>query len=257
MTLLTCAAVRRRLAAFHDRELPVTEMIAFEGHLKDCPPCAHELRDLEGIGDALRLASAPGPADDWAGVASGVISRMSAEEQETLRARTQRMFEDLHLVWIALASTVATFLCGAIALGTLHFASPERHDSLAAVIAVMAAPSGSDLNPARLDWRYRVPSVPQDGVVQRTLESTVLASTISDTDTMLAVAAVVTRDGSVSGLSVLNKGNDRQQQVREMTSVLDAIARTRLEPAELAGSPVAVNLVWLLAQTTVKGKLRS
>ena len=30
-----------------------------------------------------------------------------------------------------------------------------------------------------------------------------------------------------------------------------------LQPAELAGSPVAVNLVWLLAQTTVKAKLRS
>ena len=47
----------------------------------------------------------------------------------------------------------------------LHFASPERDDSLAAMIAVMAAPSGSDLNPARLDGRIRFPSVPEDGVV--------------------------------------------------------------------------------------------
>jgi hypothetical protein len=253
MTLLTCAAVRRRLAAFYDRELPVGEMIAFESHIHDCPPCAGELRKLAEIGDTLRLAAAPGPADDWTGVAPGVVARIRAENHESLRARTERLFEDMHLVWIGLASTTATFLCGAIALGTLHFASPERHDSMAAVIAVMAAPSGSDLNPARLDSRYITPpSVPLDGVVQQTLESSVLSDTVSD-DMMLAVSAVVTREGGVADLSVLTKDRDR----RHVTSLLDAISQARLQPAELGGSPVAVNLVWILAQTTVKGKLRS
>jgi hypothetical protein len=204
------------------------------------------------VGSALRLASAPGPSDDWAGLTPGVITRMRAENHESLRSRAERLFEDLHLVWIALASTTATFLCGAIALGTLHFASPERHDSLAAVFAVMAAPSGSDLNPARLDWRYRPPSVPQNGVVQQTLENSVLADTVTD-DTMLAVSAVVTREGGVADLSVLTNDRDR----RHVTSLLDAISQARLQPAELGGSPVAVNLVWILAQTTVKAKLRS
>jgi len=246
MTLLTCAAVRRRLAAFHDRELSVTDLIAFESHLKGCPPCARELRELESIGNLLRLAAAPAPADDWAGLAPGVLSRMSAEKQESLRARTGRLFEDMHLVWIALASTTATFLCGAIALGTLHFASPERHDSMAAVIAMMAAPSGSDSNPARLDWRYRVPSVREDfGVVEATL-----VKTVSDDDSMVAFSAVVTREGRVADLSVLTNGRDRR-----ITNILGAISQARLQPAELAGSPIAVNLVWLVAQTTVKGKI--
>ena len=253
MRLLTCAAVRRRLAAFHDRELPVAEMISFEGHIKDCPPCAGELAELEEIGSLLRTASTRVAADEWEGLAPGVVGRMCAENHESLRARMGRVFEDMHLVWIALASTTATFLCGAIALGTLQFASPERHDSMAAVIAVMAAPSGSDLNPARLDGRYRFPSVPQDGVVQRTLESTALADGVSDIDRMLAVSAVVTREGLVSDLEVL--GNDRHS--RQISSILDAISQTRLQPAELEGSPVAVNLVWLLAQTTVKPKSRS
>ena len=120
-------------------------------------------------------------------------------------------------------------------------------------MAVLAAPSGSDLNPARLDGRYRFPSVPQDGVVQRTLESTALAEGVSDIDTMLTVSAVVTLDGRVSDLLVL--GNARHG--RQVASILDAISQARLQPAELAGSPVAVNLVWLLAQTTVKPKTRS
>ncbi len=247
MTLLTCAAVRRRLAAFHDRELPIAELIAVETHVKDCPPCARELREFGRIGDALRLAAAPAPSDDWAGVATGVVSRMRAEQDESFRARTARLFEDMHFVWIGLASTAASLLCAAIALGTVSSAATERHDSLAAMFAVMAAPSGSDLNPARLDYRYRVPSVPQDGVVQRTLESSV-ADSVSDMDTMLALSAVIGKDGSVSDLSILTNDRDR----RHFTTLLDAISQARLEPAELGGAPVAVNLVWLVAQTTVK-----
>jgi Putative zinc-finger len=253
MTLLTCAAVRRRLEAFYDRELPVGELIAFEHHIKDCADCGSELQELAGIGTALRVGAAPGPADDWAGLASGVVERLRAEDQESLRARAARLFEDMHLIWIGLASTTATFLCGAIALGTLHLgASPERHDSIAGVLAVMAAPPGSDLNPARLDLRYQFPSIPQGGVVQRTLENNVLADSGAD-DMMLTLAAVVTREGGVADLRELTNDPHR----RRVTSILDAISQARLQPAELGGSPVAVNLVWILAQTTVKGKIRS
>ena len=117
-------------------KIAVGEMIAFEGHLKDCPPCAGELAELQNVGGLLRMTSASAPPDDeWAGLASGVVSRMSAENHESLRARIGRVFEDMHLVWIALASTTATFLCGAIALGTLQFASPKRFDSMADLVA--------------------------------------------------------------------------------------------------------------------------
>jgi anti-sigma factor RsiW len=248
MTLLSCAAVRRRLAAFYDRELPVQELIAVEHHMAQCPPCARELRVLRSVGDALRIASAPAPPDDWTGLQPSVISRMRAEAHESWAARAQRLFEDMHLVWIGLASTAATFICGAIVLSMLHFASPERHDSLAGVIAVMAAPLGSDLNPARLDTGIRVPSVPGDGLMEATL-----THAVSDDDLVLPLSVIVTREGRVSGVSVLSNDHDQ----REVTSILDAISRARLEPAQFGGSPVAVNLVWLLAHTTVKGKIIS
>jgi hypothetical protein len=36
--------------------------------------------------------------------------------------------------------------------------------------------------------------------------------------------------------------------------MLDAVSQSRFEPAQAAGgAPVAVNMVWLLARTTVKG----
>src|SRR5919201_4709679 len=162
MTVLTCGATRRRLAAYHDEELEVRDRIAIQNHLEHCPPCRGELRAIESVGDALRVAAAPGPADDWTGLQPGVISRMRAEAHESWTARVGRLFDDLHLVWIGLASTAATLVCGAIVLSMLHFASPERGDSLAAIIAVMAAPSGLDLNPASLDSRYQLPAVPSD-----------------------------------------------------------------------------------------------
>lgn len=250
MTLLTCAAVRRRLQAFHDRELPVAEQIAIESHLHDCPPCTRDLREVQQVGDLLRLAAAPGPADDWTGLQPGVISRMRAEEHESWPARTARAFDDLHLVWIAVASTAATFVCAASVLSMLHFASPERGDSLAAMITVMAAPSGSDLNPARLDRYIRVPSVPENGVVYATLENRI----VDERDLMVAMSAVVTREGKLSGLSVLNKA---AHDGTDVTDLVNALSESRLEPAQYGDTPVAVNLVWLLAQTTVKPKGRS
>ena len=75
-------------------------------------------------GGARRCAaSAQVPSDDWTGLTSGVIARMRAENHESLRSRGRAAVRRSALVWIALASTTATFLCGAIACGTLHFAS--------------------------------------------------------------------------------------------------------------------------------------
>jgi hypothetical protein len=277
MTLLACAAVRRRLQAFYDRELPVADLIAVEAHLHGCPPCERDLRELQNVSRALRLAAAPPPSDDWTGVRSGVISRMRAEAHESLPARARRAFENLHLVWIAVASTAATCVCAGSVLSMLHFASPERQDSLAAVIAVMAGPAGSELNLARLDERIQAPTVP--GVV---LYAT-LENAATDGDLVLPLSAIVTRNGRLSGVEFLNRGQD----LRDVMDVVDALSRSRLEPAQYGGSSVAVNLVsmslpadeqddlmhslpgheswprggvhrlnlvWLVAHTTVRGK---
>jgi anti-sigma factor RsiW len=248
MTLLSCATVLRRLHAFYDCELAVGDLIAIEAHVHDCPPCARELRELRDVGDALRLAAAPGPADDWTGLRPGVISRMRAEEHESWTARMRRAFDDMHLVWIGLASTAATCVCAGAVLSMLHFASPERNNSLAAMIMVKSAPSGSDLNPASLDGRIQAPSVPHDGIVYATLESATMQG-----DSVVPLSAVVTREGRVSGLELLGSGH----HLSEVVAMVDALSRGHLEPAQFGGSPVAVNLVWLVAHTTVKGKPRS
>ena len=245
MTLMTCTAVRRRLPAFYDDELAVADQIAIAAHLGECPPCTEELQELTSLGDDLRLAAAPAPADDWTGLQPGVIGRMRAEAHESWTARIGRMFDDLHLMWIGLAATAATFLCGAVALSALHFASPDRNDSLRSMIALVSAPAGSNMNPIRADQFLQVPSVPEQGPIEA-----MLAQPITRDELVLALSAVVTREGRVSRVSVLN--NDRPG--REINPILDALARGTLEPGRLGASPVAVDLVWLLAHTTVKAK---
>ena len=37
-------------------------------------------------------------------------------------------------------------------------------------------------------------------------------------------------------------------------NLLNALSQGRLEPAQYGDTPVAVNLVWLVARTTVKGR---
>jgi hypothetical protein len=245
MTGLTCAVVRQRLAAFHDDELPVHEQIAVQSHLNECSGCMTELEErYQAVAGALRLAAAPGPADDWTGLAPGVIGRMRAEAHETWMARFARTFDDMHLVWIGLAATAATVLCGAIVLGLLHFASPDRDDSLRAMIAVMAAPSGSNLNPASLDdFMIQAPSVPEDGVVSASLERSGTQGEL-----MMAFSAVITREGYISGVEVLGDGRSR----RQVLQLINEISRGRLEPARYGADSVAVKAIWVVEHMTVK-----
>ena len=85
----------------------------------------------------------------------------------------------------------------------------------------------------------------ENGIVYATLESSAMEG-----DLVLPLSAIVTREGRVSGLELINKGQDQ----REHLDLVDALSRGRLEPAQFGGSPVAVNLVWLVAHTTVKPK---
>ncbi len=239
MMARNCRAVRRQLSAFHDGELPVGEQIAVQAHLRECPACAAEAREMDALGSLLRAGalSSTVESDVWAGLPSIVVSRLKAEDAESIKGWTERLFEDLHLVWAGLGAAGATVACLAIIFTICHFA--------------VRSPAGSNQNPVAVDTRMSLP------IASFSNEAFPPAVTLDETE--LALRAVVTREGQIATLEVLTEGGKQtvskadQQRVGDL---LDAISKARFEPARYAGSPmpVAVDMVWLYASLTVRAK---
>ena len=150
---------------------------------------------------------------------------------------------------------MALMVCLFGTMSVLHAASVERPDSLAGVLQSFANP-GSDSNPMLLDGRMiQAP---------RAVDDSPALDQLAEEEAVFALAAVVTREGRISNYEVLASERDAansfdvSSQPRHVTTLLDKVARSRFTPAEqgVARAPVAVNMVWLLARTTVKGTAR-
>jgi hypothetical protein len=247
MKTITCASARRKLQAYHDRELPVGDEIAVASHLEWCSGCAETFSELQLVSAALReIASGRQPLsrEESAGFTAAVVGRMDAEHDQSLLVRVRDMFDDMHLVYAGLGATAATLVCIVIMLGMMRFATSERPDSLAAIVNILANP-GSNANPVAIDARVQMP---------RALDGA-LSSSPAQEDAVFALAAVVTREGTIANLEMLRTlGRPDASDAKAADALMDAMSRARFEPAQLAGLPVAVNMVWVIAHTTVRGK---
>jgi len=243
MNRLSCSGARRRLSAFHDGELPVGEQVAVEAHLRACGACAADAASLDHLGDELRASSsghAASLAAAMAGLQSGVLGQRSAEQQVSVPAQVSRAFEDMRLGFAALGSTVASVVTVLLMIGILSFAPrSERPDSLAGMIDTFGPTAGVDNN---------------IGLPRAAGEGTMSGEVFNEEDAVMAMAAVVTRNGRIANLEYLSdraSGPDREQVER----MLDELSRRRFEPARMGASPVTVKTVFLLAHTTVRAKL--
>lgn len=251
-----CHDVRRLLEACHDGELSTDEQVAVQSHLYECVACTLEVAALEELSESLRhTASSLCAPNDALGLSQTVVDRLGVESQFSRTARFHRLFQDMHLVWAALGATVATIICMIASAGVLHAASQEQPDSLAALIAQLANP-GSNANPLMLDTEMMMPRFRMESLAETSRE-----------DTDLALALVVTREGRIQQIEVLAAEQASALRVNPavVTAMLNDAARTRFEPAQArmavckfdgdeCGGPVAVNVVWLMTTTTVKGR---
>jgi hypothetical protein len=243
MKPLSCVAARRRLSAFHDGELPVTEQVAVDAHVRGCRYCAGELAVLRDVGDALRARSAaaascaPGLDD----LETDVMTRLAAEREESVSAQVSRAFQDMRLSLAALCSTGATVVSALLVVGIFYFApQPERPDSLAGMMETLGAPA------IGMDSRILSPrSSGSDPMVD---------DLVSEGDEVFALAAVVTRNGRVVSPEVLSRQLSEAERVR-VNRLLDEISRARFEPARMGGTAVSVKTVLVLARTTVRAKM--
>jgi hypothetical protein len=240
MKTLSCASTRRRLQAFHDRELAIGEQIAVSAHVEWCPRCARALAEVRELSAALQ-ACLPGRitlSNEDAAVFTGtVVNRLKAEDAASLLSRVQVMFSDMRLGYAGLGATAATIVCVVIALAMIAFAPPERPDSLRAMMTVISTPLECDGN----DF------ADASGCRARWAERFQRANEWAEQDAVFALEIVVTPDGRLANLAGLRKGRGRAGEAQIIDGLLDLVQQARLEqPVEM---PTAI---YLLEQTTVR-----
>lgn len=237
MKVLGCAATRRRLQAYHDEELPVASHIEVDAHLEWCDDCAAALAELQELRSALR-ATTPGRAvlsrEDQIAFHASVVNRVGAETTMSWPVRVRAAFEDMHFVYAGLGAAAATVACVTIMLSMMNFAA-------------LTSP-GFNQNPVVVDARMLMPRVLDQGFD---------AATGAADDGAFTLSAVVTREGRLVNLELHPEAGHTPEagsnEARAVQSMLGAMAHARFEPARVAGLPIAVNMVWLVTHTTVRG----
>lgn len=241
-----CRQVRPLVAAYHDGELPMDVRVRVQAHLRTCSGCLAERQRLSDVAQLLRRSTTLRPSDDGGRLERHVMARLQAERMTSWTGRFNRMFEDMHLVWAAAGATAATMIIVAAVVAVMALALREHPSSMAWIIGGMASP-GSNRNPVSVDGRMLLP---------RSEPGALLPTPLGTNDMMVALSAVVTREGRVGSLELL-RPDTRSLPVaeRELLELLGAASQARFEPARaVGGAPVAVNLVWLVAHTTVRGQ---
>lgn len=244
MTSQTCHSIATNLSAYRDGELPVVDHVAVRQHLRECAACRAELDALEDLGTTLRmrLEYAAVDSDHLRGLASDVVGRVLAEQQQSWPARARHAFDDMHLVWAGLCATAGVVMCAGLAAALVLLAPrAERGDSMRGIVATMSSP-GTNLEPLALAAGVQAPRVSAEAIMPVMLAT---AWPTADDEIEMAFAAVVTREGRVAKTTPL-EGTSNEQFARSLR------ANARFQPASRAGSPVAVSLVWLVNHTTVR-----
>jgi hypothetical protein len=246
MKAFSCAATRRRLDAFHDRELPFADEIGVAAHLEWCSECARRSDEMRSVGAALRTL-APGRSvlsnEEAAGFSAAVVSRLKAERDASFAARVRLMFDDLHLLYVGASATVAATVCVIVMMGMMRFATDSRPDSLAAILNVMATPFGCEASTTEIP----------DAMVCRArwMQSFQKANETAEQDTVFTLNAVVTQEGQLANFAVMraSRHETASDQAEAIAELLDIVSRARsnTEPTELSGE-----FVRIVTQETVR-----
>ncbi len=249
MLNMTCDYVRSELSAYHDEELPVDVRIAIADHLDNCAGCAVEASDVNAISEALRVQARVEDAAWMPGLArlqSDIVQRLEAEENASIGRRFRQMFDDPRRASASVGVSVVASLCMAIFALVMAQGPQGEPGSLKAVMN----------QSVRLYDIY----LPEDSVeLPRVDAEAVMPAAVMNQYSVDGVSAFSVRvmpDGDLADLELLgghSLGHRNPPATHEqLSALLNAAATARFEPARVAGSPVPLNVVWLVTHRTVR-----
>lgn len=253
MLTLRCDQVRSRLSAFHDEELSFADRIAIADHLDGCPVCRIEAADLMDISQAMRDTARSDDVAWMAGLGlleSDMLMRWEAEENASLGQRIRGLFDDPQRATASLGLSVVASILLAVSAFMLGGQGPIWHpESLKAVLTTPTEGARTvDIYLPRT-W-VDLPRIDAEAAMPAAL------ATLDAGDDQVAFAALVTAEGHLEDLEYLGH-HGQPAKHKELSNLLNAAATARFAPARVAGAPVSFNVVWLVANTTVRAPLRA
>jgi hypothetical protein len=158
------------------------------------------------------------------------------------------MFEDMRLVYAGVGGAAAAVVSVVIVLGIMMQLAGGTKAEVATVAPGVIEARVPDLPPIPLpEPRVQMP---------RPLGAPISAGSDLTGDSVIMMVAVVTREGTVTELSLLEPGGGRSSrgitQTKAVENLMGAVSRARFEPARVDGLPVAMNMVWVVEHTTVR-----
>jgi hypothetical protein len=263
MTTL-CGRVRQHFGAFVDGELPGRDRLLVSEHIAACEVCAAEVQGVRETGELLREAALATPwrSADLAGLASGAISRVRAEQAQSWRAVFERAIEDWHWAIVGVGSVSAAFV-SVMAVSALFWfgPAPAREDSLAALInnldtsagtlLVVATPVGRDQNPMLMQFDNGDSAAATSGPTAVPVGFMDFSGPVSEHDLVLALSEAVMRpDGRMSDLGSMSQ-IERKHTV-DLLNKIESLRDVRL--TAWSGTRVTVQKVGLVTSTGVSAK---
>jgi hypothetical protein len=112
-------------------------------HVQTCERCASQVEALGQLGEMLREAARERPTGHAGleGLAATIVSRTSAERQQSWAGRLHRATEDWHWLLVGSGSVAATLVVTFMVSAMLAFGpKPQRADSLAAIVVDLTPP---------------------------------------------------------------------------------------------------------------------
>jgi len=248
IAVIGCETARDLLEAFVDGELPTAEQVAVQAHVRWCGTCRARIDDMSLIGWSIRTGVNGGgemaDARDLAVLQAGVLARVRAEREQSLRARIAECCSDMRLIWPAIGATAAVILCLVGASNVWLMTTEKGPNSVAFMLET--AQSGSDRDPMRLEDAGSAARVQHDGLA---------VDEEPDGERMIMVFTLVTQGGKVGEAEVLDLPGvipaGGSLAFNDGLDVLKKMSTWQLTPAQSrSGRPVAVRVVYLVVQTT-------
>lgn len=230
---MRCAAVRRRLSAWNDRDLAPELGREVSAHIAACAACAARATELEEVsrlvGDLPRLEAAESLARD-------VLTRLEVETRGPGLGLLLRRFGAARpLIMPSLVPALLVLLT--VLSATLALDSAPRLPVSFASWGIAPA-LGTEGNPHFASAGVGLPRA------RGPLATEILAT--GGGEDSLFLETVVARDGTVSTVTVL------RGDAEHAGPLLEALRQQRYEPSRYRGRPVAVSFYRLISRTEVR-----